>query len=337
MTHQKHDFEAGSQPPYTNRGVPSVPPLSRFDWYQASFEGAADSVAALFLRDFGGSFTDIKGVNTYEFGLRHDGQSFSLFWGGRNTGIFAVASGGDAHHLAEWIRANFPEHRVSRADVAIDFRGQSIEGLVAITEPIARKARASVIFVGDPDPKSGKGRTWYFGSKSSDVRVRIYEKGLEQRAKGVEDSPEDWVRFEGQFRPRKERKAKAAKWTPEEFFTMGKWANEAANKVAGLSGTYQPDESKRRNTDEQTFEYLLLQYGPLIKRMVEKQGWFGFCRYLFVSLFSPKEREQVETKGWQKAKADDEAQAMAYRMRHARHRADERQADVWGPIEKARR
>jgi hypothetical protein len=297
MTHQKHDFETGTQPPYTNRGVPNCAGRLKFDWYQASFEASLDALEALFITDFGGEFIETKGVNTYTNGMKHDGQSFSVYWGGQNTGLFVVASGQDSEHLAQWIRLHFPEHRVSRADVAIDFRGQSIEGLVATTEPIARKARAAVLFVGDPNPISGKGRTWYFGSKTSDVRVRIYEKGLEQRAKGVEDSPEDWVRFEGQFRPRKERKAKAAKWTHEEFFTMGKWANKAANEVAGLGGEYQPDESKRRNKDEETFEFFLRQYGPLIRRMVEKRGWVGFCRYLFISVFTPAERLKMEKDG----------------------------------------
>lgn len=297
MTLQKHDFEQATQPPYTNRGVQSDRPPLRFDWYQASFKASLDAVEALFIKDFGGSFDEVKGVNTYENGVKHDERAFSVYWGGRNEGLFVVASGQDAEPIARWIRANFPEHRVSRADVAMDFRGQSIEGMVAITEPIARKAKASVLFVGDPNPLSGKGRTWYFGSKTSDARVRIYEKGLEQRAKGNDEAPEDWVRFEGQFRPRKERKAKAATWTHEEFFTMGKWANDAANKVGGLSGTYRPDESIRKNSDEQSFEFLLHQYGPLMRRMVEKRGWPAFVRLLFVSIFTPAERVEMEKNG----------------------------------------
>lgn len=294
---QQHDFETGEQPPSCNTGVHSVPPLLKFDWYQASFEGVADEVEALFIRDFGGSFIEEPGRHSYEFGLKHDMMAFRLMWGGRNTGIYAQVSGQESDDVAQWIRRNFPEHRVSRADVALDYRGQSIEDIRAIVEPIARKAKAKVEMYGDPDPSYGNGRTYYFGSRTSDVMLRVYEKGLEQRAKGVEDSPEDWVRFEGQFRPRKERKAKAARWTPEEFFTMGKWANEAANKVAGLSGTYRPDESIRKNSDEQSFEYLLLQYGPLMKRMAQKRGWAGFVRLLFVSLFTPAERLKMETEG----------------------------------------
>lgn len=298
MTKHQHHFEQANQPPSCNTGVPSVPPLLKFDWYQASFEGVADSVSALFLRDFGGDFTEEKGLHSYEFALKHSERGFRLMWGGRNAGIYAQATGQDAEPIAMWIRANFPEHRVSRADVALDYRGQSLDTFKDIIEPIARKARASVCFVGDPDPSSKAGRTFYFGSRqSSDAFIRVYEKGLEQQAKGVEDSPEDWVRFEAVFRPRKERKVKAAKWTHEEFFKMSRWVGQAGKEVAGLSGEYEPDESIRKNTDEQSFEFLLLQYGPLIRRMVEKRGWAGFCRYLFISIFTPAERLKMEKDG----------------------------------------
>lgn len=297
MTIQQHDFDKSEQPPSCNTGVPSLTPLLKFDWYQAVFEGSADEVAALFIRDFGGEFMDDAGRNSYQFGQKHSEMTVFMMWGGQNTGIYLQVSGQESDDVAQWIRRNFPDHKVSRADVAIDYRGQSIEHFYGLVEPIARKARVKVEMWGDPDPSYGNGRTYYFGSRTSDVMLRVYEKGLEQRAKGVEDSPEDWVRFEGQFRPRKDRKAKAARWTPEEFFTMGKWANEAANKVAGLSGTYQPDESIRKNSDEQSFEYLLLQYGPLIRRMVEKRGWVGFCRYLFISIFTPAERLKMEKNG----------------------------------------
>ena len=301
MTYQptKDDFDQDPRP--SNTGVPNLErtlSITRFDYYSASFSSDVDTVEALFLRDFGGEFTQTHGVNGYTDSLKHNELTVRVCWGGQNPGVFVLVSGEDSEAVSSWIRSNFPDHKVSRADVCVDFcEAGSFERLSKIIDPIARKGRAKVLFIGDLDISSKDGRTMYYGSFKSNAFVRLYEKGLEQIGKGVEDADPNWVRFEGQFKPKKEMKSMAAKWSKEEFFQMSKWINKAANEVVGLSGSFLPDPSKRRNSDEQTFEFLVKQYGPLIRRMVEKRGWLGFCRYLFISIFSHKEREILEMRG----------------------------------------
>jgi len=246
MTYQptKDDFDQDPRP--SNTGVPNLErtlSITRFDYYSASFSSDVDTVEALFLRDFGGEFTQTHGVNGYTDSLKHNELTVRVCWGGQNPGVFVLVSGEDSEAVSSWIRSNFPDHKVSRADVCVDFcEAGSFERLSKIIDPICRKGRAKVLFMGDLDATSKDGRTMYYGSFKSNAFVRLYEKGLEQIGKGVEDADPNWVRFEGQFKPKKEMKSMAAKWSKEEFFQM-------------------------------------------------------FCRYLFISIFSPKEREILEMRG----------------------------------------
>lgn len=282
-----------------NTGVQSATPatedsrhLLRFDWYQATFSARPDDVEALFIRDFGGEFIEDRGRHSYEFGSKHSELAVFLMWGGRNAGLFLQVSGEDAEPVAHWVRRNFPDHKVSRADVRLDFDAPgSFDRLAGTIEPIARKARAAVTLIGDPDPSTMRGRTFYYGSrKTSDVFVRMYEKGLEQMAKGSETANPDWVRFEAVFRPQKDRKALAAKWTKSEFFQMSRWANETANQVVGLDGAFEPDPSHKRNSDDAALEHMLTQYRNLLRRQVERRGWRSLQQKIYVSTFTPAER-----------------------------------------------
>ena len=303
MTFQAHIEPDKGNPRSCNTGVPECDPPTkhpkdflRFDWYQASFIAQIDDVEALFIRDFGGEFLEDKGRHSYEFGSKHTELAVFFMWGGQNQGIYIQASGSDAEFVADWVRHHFPDHKVSRADVCLDFEAAgSFERLAGTIEPIARKARTSVTLIGDPDPTTMRGRTFYYGSrKTSDVFIRLYEKGLEQIGKGNETANPDWVRFEAVFKPRKDRKALAAKWSKAEFFQMSKWVNETANQVVGIEGVYQPDPSLRKNSDDLALEHMLNQYGNLLKRQVEKRGWQSLTERMFITLFTPKERAAFE-------------------------------------------
>lgn len=296
-------FENGTNPRLCNTGVQSANPptknnrnLLRFDWYQASFKGQVSDAEALFIKAFGGEWRPDRGRHSYENGLKHSEMAVFLMWGGQNQGIFLQVSGEDSEDVALWVRANFPEHLVSRADVCLDFIGaNAFDELAGTIEPIARKAGASVTLIGDPDPATMKGRTFYYGSrKSSDVFVRMYEKGLEQKVKGNETANPEWVRFEAVFRPKKIRKQLAAKWSKEDFFKMSKWVNETANEVVGLDGAFEPDPSHRRNSDEAALEHMLTQYRNLLRRQVENRGWQSLTERMFISIYTPKERAHFE-------------------------------------------
>ena len=80
-----------------------------------------------------------------------------------------------------------------------------------------------------------EGRTYYIGARTSDVRVRLYEKTAEARSRlGQErwhEIPEDWVRLECQVRPRKEFKAVASSVSPAQAWGFSGWSTELAKEA----------------------------------------------------------------------------------------------------------
>lgn len=254
----------------------------RFDYYAATIpDHGADYLAVLLGLELGGEFLTAKALKNYTHGLECVAGSFKLYHGGQNPDPFFVASGEDAATAAEVLRREFPSHTVARADVAYDFiELGGFDRVVALIDPIVRKAKVQVMLYGDPDPKAGRntGRTMYYGSKDSDIRIRVYEKGLEQRGKGVPDdmAPEGWIRVELQSRPRKARKKQAASMTEAELFGLSKWSLKAAEAVLGVTVPYTPDTSMRETTTERAIRHMIDQYGSAIGRFVDQYGRKAF-------------------------------------------------------------
>lgn len=247
----------------------------RFDYYAASIPAPVKHCLAILSPALGGEFLSAKPVRPYTDGLECVVGGFRLYHGGENPHPYFVATGEDAVLGAEVLRRSFPSHRVARADVAYDFiEPGGFDRVVALLDPIARKAGVRVIFYGDPSPTQKAGRTMYFGSPDSDVRLRVYEKGLEQRGKGVEPdlAPESWIRVELQTRPRKERKSAAAVMTEAELFGLSRWSLKAAEMVLGVTVPYSPDMSMRETTTERAIRFMCQQYGSAMRAYVERHG-----------------------------------------------------------------
>ena len=93
------------------------------------------------------------------------------------------------------------DSRATRVDSAIDLTGDfdQLAGLVKTAASSPRRGKP----IGFQNLiQSDAGSTLYIGSPASAGRVRLYEKGREQRAKGNPRAPLDWVRCEIQWRPR---------------------------------------------------------------------------------------------------------------------------------------
>lgn len=242
--------------------------LMRFDYYAATIPALPTHCEATVIDAFDGAWEPAPPVSPFKVGHKHPDSGLRLYHGGHNPLPFLVASGADAEAASQFMRTAYPSHRVSRADVCEDVRLQ--DGFTRITSlltPIARKAGAAVEFMGDPDPEQAKGRTMYYGSRKSDVRIVVYEKGLKERAEGNLEAPEDWVRVELRVRPRKDRKALCASLSASELWGFAKWSIRAAEAVLDLAPTYHPDTSMRESTPERAFRHMLDQYASTLRQV----------------------------------------------------------------------
>ena len=201
----------------------------KFDYYSATVWGRDengpsgtnlfDEDVAFFASEFRGTTIErLSARNGYEFGCsirRGEDQILACFTGGsggaaRSSHFEAASSANEVYPV---FKSRFPDHMVSRVDVAEDYTGEGAwEKLEALITRVCHDYGVSMAPYGEghlrPDGTRDalKGRSWYCGSKSSPFRAVLYEKGKEQLSKGVLADP-NWVRLEIRVRPQKEGKA----------------------------------------------------------------------------------------------------------------------------------
>lgn len=245
----------------------------RFDWYSASVPSQVSVLEDTINSTFGTQFLPGKPVPPYKTCDHHQGTDFRVHYDGCNPHPYFVATSAAAKDGARFLRENFPDHRVSRADVCIDLlEDDGFQRYVSEITPIARKRNVDCMMIGDPDPESTKGRTLYFGSAKSDIRLKVYEKGLEQIGKGNKTAPANWIRIELQARCRKERKTQAATLKPEDFFGFSGWTTTVAERVLGQITEYIPDPSLRLSDLDRKMGHMVKQYGATIQALCDRDG-----------------------------------------------------------------
>lgn len=170
-------------------------------------------------------------------------ESYSLLRNGDLICNCLTGGTGSADGSSQFIAANtadevypilqdmFQQHSVTRLDAAEDFRGDGVfEKLESMLTTICGKHKVSMSPFGEghfrPDGTrdSTKGRSWYCGSKSSPFRIVLYEKGLEQIAKGIPADP-TWARLEVRIRPSSKSKSflGSVRLKPSDLFGMSRW------------------------------------------------------------------------------------------------------------------
>lgn len=305
--------------PTSEGGLPSPAPQEEntdvscaFDWYQATIYPHLDGtenratpavICFSFIQEFGGTWEESRGRNGYEEGRTHS-SGVELWWGGQNHHPHLKSSSARSHDVATWLRREYPNHGVSRADVALDFlipEGRGFDILHALIEPLARKARVKCEFQGDLaendpdyDPNHRDGRTHYYGSKSSEARLVLYEKGLEQRGKGNKDADPNWVRIEVRLRPSKARKRQAAALEPFDIIGFSKWISGAVGATLDQAPSPIPNPDKKEKPVEHSLEQMARQYGGRMREFIEKHGWQEFDLFLYRTLYTQKERAKME-------------------------------------------
>lgn len=253
-----------------------------FDWYQATLPAKID----VFLGDFVGRVScDVEEarpqIRQYTNGadlVRSDGSRVAhCCWGGVNgDDVHVKATGGESPLVARVVREVYPIHRVSRADVAVDYdESGAWDSLSSYLMDVACRHDVKIDNRGDwHRGDDGSGRTVYIGSPKSVCMVRVYEKGKEQAAKGVEGVSSNWVRAEIQVRPKGESKRVASIMQPLDFWGSSAWSEEFGKTMfEGVLNRVCMKGERAVSDDERAFRFMLKQYSSVLKKQVARRGW----------------------------------------------------------------
>lgn len=258
------------------------------DWYAATIPDEIQRVVSFLSENLGGSLRMAKtGLNGYANRGFLDDEGINLatlLWGGNNgANPHAFASSDQAEHFRNLVRDVWPEHSVTRVDVAEDMDGgpELFDDFTARLVEYAKGKRLSVSTVGDwLTEEAHEGRTLYLGSTSSPARVRLYEKGKQiakeqfySRGWGTpEGFPIDWVRLELQLRPQKAQKQKAATDELEQLWGYAGWTQDVAENLLSLSVPRVKGDVWKRSQDEEILSWVARQYGALFSRRLDALG-----------------------------------------------------------------
>ena len=226
------------------------------------------------------------GANGYRVGLPllagPEGEAVAVLSSGSSMGIMPNLSitgghGSGAAALAEAAQEAFPGLRLSRADAALD---RSAPGLWEALHGMAeRLASGNAKLGGVRVIQSAQGRTFYLGSPSSTVSLRVYEKDKERVARGVKDAADcdpHLVRIEWTFRPQSRSKVGMGVLSPGEMVRTSVWARDFMSRAAVVLGDAerpvkldrQPVDREERNTTlEESAAFGARQYGGTFARL----------------------------------------------------------------------
>lgn len=246
--------------------------MSDFDWYSATLsdESLMTGVDALLaLSDEAPELVRGRLGYSHGFALSREGARFATVYRGSGLLDHVVATGGDAPEVARTLRLRVPGHAVSRADVKVDFCAGP--RFFAETRDLIRselRGRVTLTRYEEEAPK-GTSETLYVGSRTSETRMRLYEKGKES----PDLYPPDTVRMELQVRPAKaERKVLAGTLEPDDFWGFARWSRAVLEAVVGLGAPVLPPQHVRVSDVDRSLDAVALQYGKVFVRSLERHG-----------------------------------------------------------------
>lgn len=245
-----------------------------FDWYQGTLLGVTDEMDVASRLLSGSGALVLKrghGGNNRPYSLRGDapmGGSIALFFGG-DLDVHVVGTSSAAPYVASVLREHYPAHTVSRADIALDF--DTPGAFDALWRSVHRLAtgrsgrKVGTTLAGDwLDALNG--RTLYAGGPSSRLRVRVYEKGHEQRSKHPNETFSlDWARVEWAVRPDSRGKRSAATATVEE---LAAWTPFGAAVLQAIAGLDLEAQAPARVASTDPLFWMVRQYGNRLRQLL---------------------------------------------------------------------
>lgn len=204
-----------------------------------------------------------------------------LAYGGANPGVHVQVSGDSADDWVAHLQEHYRSVHTTRIDAAIDWAGLGLfDRIVTPAVDRFRASRMKILSAGDWHSQETS-RTIYFGSPSSRVRVRLYEKGaevLEKWGAKVPDLastiPPGWVRCEVQIRPdNREVMEFAHRFPAMELFGASKVSRSIIEQIEGIRlPRFKFRQVQVPLAGEASYLQLLSQYGPTIARLRASWG-----------------------------------------------------------------
>lgn len=259
--------------------------MAAFDWYQATVKDSVDEVLDALMDGMGSacSLHHTKGRQGYATVTRvlDDGALVAqVQHGGMHPYPNVIFTSDDAIPGSEILRSRFPGHLVTRVDPKEDFADVgAFERMQPLLLSAADRHRLKVDTRGDHLLRN-EGRTIFLGAPSSAVRLRLYDKSAELRAKFAADPvrlaevPDNLTRLEAQIRPQT-REARELFSTIEPLDAMGSsaWLREVWQSVAGTGlEPVQVRKPWRQSDDDRSYAYMLSQYGGMLGRRLKDHG-----------------------------------------------------------------
>lgn len=256
----------------------------RFDWYQATICKEPQEIVETLLQSFGRNHWVELGRGLHGYMERAnvvDGAGLvkaSVLYGG-NRGAYpnAWASGSETDSFVDVVRSEWPgKHVVTRCDASEDFAAP--DAYIRLRAAVRSAARSAGVkcreILPDNDPQGG--RTYYAGAPTSSVRARVYDKGLQLRQVLPPEKaaliPEDLTRIEVQVRPKGESRQIAAVVEAAAVWGFSGWTKAAAINALALDVPRVVINPWRESDDARAYRYMLMQYGPLLRRLMPDHG-----------------------------------------------------------------
>jgi hypothetical protein len=245
-----------------------------FDWYQLTAETEPRLVFELLQPlGFTDPFIDVKPVLPgYAFSKLSGGVggSVRVHFGGRNGddhGPNIQGTGPRSPDVADLFRNARMPHKVSRADVRLDFLGDYDRCRAMFIERCNTAGVATSDAGSSPESLMQHGRTVYGGARSSFYRPTMYQKGL-QLGEGY---PVDFVRLEHRYTPTKSAdKSSLAQMTPEQMIGCRPIARDLTKNIAELAVS--PYKLTSLPKEKTPYYWMLRQYRGVLLEMLEDNG-----------------------------------------------------------------
>lgn len=201
------------------------------------------------------------------------GEYASVRWGGQNEGWASLeVKGALTPDIVERLRAEVPDHRVTRVDSAHDVdKPGAWDELLGICLDVKREYRLKGDKRGDWDDFPEDGRTLYLGAPSSPIRARLYEKGKQPEYR--ESGKPDWTRLELQISPQKDAREVYSKLSPIEVWGASKFTRALAARVLESElAAYPPGTVRRDSNRDRAIKFMCEQYGAHLISLKEDLG-----------------------------------------------------------------